>query len=85
MENKIANLQQVTYPNLPLAIYREIVAHLEQFAGVVVEVLQPEDQAFSYDHSQVRGLVIKSTYPQNELIKCILDHYSSIYGAYNIS
>ena len=43
---------------LPLAVYREIAAHLQQFEGITVSFLTPVDRGFSYTESQLGGLEI---------------------------
>lgn len=43
---------------LPLAIYREIAAHLSQIEGLTIEFLMPNNRAFHYTESQLSGLKI---------------------------
>jgi hypothetical protein len=43
---------------LPLAVYREVAAHLQQIEGITVEFLAPIDREFSYTGSQLDGLKI---------------------------
>ena len=43
---------------LPLAVYREIAAHLRQIEGITVSFLTPVDRGFSYTESQLGGLEI---------------------------
>ncbi len=45
-------------PQMPLAIYREVEAHLRQVEGVEVEVLPQTSQQFEYLKSQAGGLSI---------------------------
>jgi hypothetical protein len=52
---------RLTNSQLPLAVYREVAAHLRQVSGVEVELLPQTDPEFEYLKSQVGGLVI--TYP----------------------
>ena len=70
------------YPNLPLAVYREIAAHLQQLDGVVTELLPPTDTEFDYAHSQVGGLRVN--YPENlnpnQHLNAIIDFYGAKYG-----
>ncbi|NEP43554.1 MAG: hypothetical protein F6K35_31740 [Okeania sp. SIO2H7] len=48
---------QLSCPGLPLAVYREVAAHLRQVSGLKVGLLAPEGSLeFDYDRSQVRGL-----------------------------
>lgn len=48
--------EQITYPNLPLAVYREMAAHLRQVPGVSVELIPQTSEQFDYSQSQVGGL-----------------------------
>jgi hypothetical protein len=72
------------YPNLPLAVYREIAAHLQQVAGVVTELLPPTDRQFDYGHSQVGGL--RLSFPEEmpggdrQQITAIVEFYAAKYG-----
>ena len=43
---------------MPLAVYREVAAHLQQIAGIKVAFLTPIDRGFSYTESQLGGLEI---------------------------
>ncbi|WP_242024473.1 hypothetical protein [Trichocoleus sp. FACHB-591] len=90
-----ANNQQLRYefynPTLPLAVYREVVAHLQQVSGVEAGLLPQPAKDFDYTYSQVGGLWLE--YPlkadQPELsqgmrrrIDQILAYYSDRYGAW---
>ena len=44
--------------NIPLAVYRELAAHLQQIEGVTVKFLEPIDREFNYTKSQLGGLEI---------------------------
>jgi hypothetical protein len=53
------NLMLFQSPHIPLAVYRELAAHLQQIDGVTVEFLQPsQERAFSYLDSQLAGLEV---------------------------
>lgn len=80
--------QQITYGQLPLAVYREIVAHLRQIDGVsaVLIAYSSEDeqkQQFDYAQSQIKGLSIE--YSDNldtqskKRIAEIIDYYAQRY------
>ena len=44
---------------IPLAVYRELAAHLRQVDGVCVEFIQPQiDRPFNYTDSQLDGIEI---------------------------
>jgi hypothetical protein len=50
--------EKLYWPKLPLAVYREIAAHLRQVSGVEVELSPQTDIRFDYELSQVGGLHI---------------------------
>ncbi len=71
---------------LPLAVYREIAAHLGQVGGVKAELMSQSSQQFDYRLSQVDSLVI--CHPDDldaasrKRIDQILAYYSDRYGAW---
>ena len=80
--------EQITYPQLPLAVYREIAAHLRQIEGIDAQLIaySPEEdqkQQFDYAQSQIKGLSIE--YSDNldkhsqERKEEILDYYAQRY------
>jgi hypothetical protein len=75
--------QQLTAPKLPLAIYREIVAHLRQVKGVNSGLIPQKSPKFDYLQSQVGGLWIEYetelTPAQEEKVKQILAYYAQKY------
>ncbi len=75
--------QRYHYPYLPLAVYREVAAHLRQVAGLRVELLPQTDLRFDYSLSQLGGLHLhwdEQTYPQAATqAKAILNYYRQRY------
>ncbi len=75
--------QQVYWPNMPLAVYREVAAHLRQ-VGVEVELLPQVADYFDYELSQVGGLRIAGTDELDTLSKTrlheILQYYCDRFG-----
>ena len=79
--------QQITFPQLPLAVYREIAAHLRQIESVNAELipysLVGEQPKFDYAQSQIKGLSIEYFDNLNEDSKQrlteILDYYAQRY------
>jgi hypothetical protein len=65
---------------MPLAVYREVAAHLQQIQGITVGFLAPRDREFSYTHSQIGGLEIaganRLTKPHRLRIEQILSYYA---------
>lgn len=74
--------EQITYPDLPLAIYREIASHLQQVNGTQTHLITQDSSTFSYTQSQVKALVVQYSSTVREQIDMILNFYASRYGAY---
>ena len=75
---------QAQFLQMPLAVYREVAAHLEQVLGVEVVLLPQSSQQFNYLQSQVMGLQFRYT-EQAEVnaeaqVKRILAYYGDRYG-----
>jgi|688.fasta_scaffold172336_2 hypothetical protein len=76
--------KKVSFNNLPLAVYREITAHLQQVSGVEVQLMSQSSPHFDYSQSQVEALEIH--YPQNLpaqekiYLEEILSYYTQLYG-----
>jgi hypothetical protein len=47
---------EVVLPTMPLAVYREMAAHLRQVEGVAADLLPQTTPGFDYDRSQIGGL-----------------------------
>jgi hypothetical protein len=78
---------QLQCPRLPLAVYREIAAHLQLLPGVSVTLLPQRSPDFDYLQSQVGGLAIVFTTvasPCATDIRAqsahILSHYAKRFG-----
>ena len=73
---------------LPLAVYREIAAHLRQFEGVTVSFLTPVDRGFSYTESQLGGLEVMGanllTDGERVRFDRVLDYYADRYNQWEI-
>ena len=50
--------EKIEFPDLPLAVYREIAAHLGQVVGVQVGLIPQTSLEFDYNQSQISGLWI---------------------------
>jgi hypothetical protein len=74
--------------DLPLAVYREVAAHLEQVDGVKTELITQQSRQFDYKLSQIDHLLIH--YANNldvdrrQQIDRILAYYGDRYGAWEI-
>ena len=80
--------QQLTSPRLPLAVYREVVAHLRQVEGVDARLIMGSTQhnpaeKFDYYQSQVAALQIDFSGDIAEFSKqrvsAILEYYAQRY------
>ena len=72
--------QQLASPQLPLAIYREIVAHLRQVEGVDAQLLPQKATDFDYLQSQVGGLWIESDLDSNPQAQTQIDSILAYYA-----
>ncbi|MBD2691768.1 hypothetical protein H6G68_08370 [Anabaena catenula FACHB-362] len=76
--------EKVEFPNLPLAVYREIAAHLRQVQGIEVDLISQTSSQFDYSQSQVDGLQISWTAnakgESRQRVKQILAYYQNRYG-----
>lgn len=78
---------QITNPELPLAVYREIAAHLRQVAGVdtglILRPLEGNSDRFNYAQSQIEALWIEHSQDLSDInlksIESILDYYAQKY------
>jgi hypothetical protein len=74
---------------IPLAVYREIAAHLQQIEGVKVAFLMPTDREFSYTESQLGGLEITGIdrlMDRDRLqVERLLSYYAEYYHEWEIS
>ncbi|WP_309741693.1 MULTISPECIES: hypothetical protein [unclassified Chamaesiphon] len=71
---------------LPLAVYREIAAHLQQIEGIVIGFLTPIEREFNYTQSQLGGLEITGadglTPPDLVRLDRILSYYANRFEAW---
>jgi hypothetical protein len=75
---------EIQFPGLPLAVYREIAAHLRQVEGVETGICPAPSHPFDYNQSQAGGLWIQyaQSDPQSrERVAEILAYYQNRYGA----
>jgi hypothetical protein len=74
---------------LPLAVYREVSAHLCQVDQVQTDLVSQQSQTFDYGTSQIDSLLIH--YPEHaasqvyERVQQILAYYSDRYGAWEVT
>lgn len=77
---------EVFNSQMPLAVYREVAAHLRQVSGVEVVLLPQTAQTFNYQQSQIGGLKFQYASDADEAacqrIEQILQYYGDRYGAW---
>jgi hypothetical protein len=87
------NQQQLTCPQLPLAVYREVSAHLRQVEGVDASlILRPlnHDPAEKFDYYQSQVAALQIDYSENidelarQQVKEILDYYAQRYRPWQV-
>jgi len=75
---------EIQFPGLPLAVYREIAAHLRQVEGVETGLYPTPSQQFDYNQSQVGALWIQYSQAialeSRERVDQILAYYQNHYG-----
>jgi hypothetical protein len=73
---------------VPLAVYREIAAHLRQIEGITVSFLTSVDRGFSYTESQLGGLEIMGanllTDSDRIRLDRLLNYYADRYNQWDI-
>lgn len=78
--------EKISCLRLPLAVYREVAAHLRQIGGVSVELLPASAEAFDYLQSQVGGLLVSYPIAPGETtaprLEAILAYYSLRHGVW---
>ena len=88
MQPSTSEQHQITCPQLPLAVYREVAAHIRQVEGVqadlILRPLQHQPGAkFNYYQSQVAALKInysaEVSQKDKQRIAEILDYYAKRY------
>jgi hypothetical protein len=76
--------EKFEFAGLPLAVYREIAAHLRQVEGVEASLTPQSSQKFDYNQSQIDGLWVtwtaNSRPASRQRVQQILAYYHSLYG-----
>lgn len=71
-------------PRLPLAVYRELAAHLQLLDGISVRLLPQTCSRFDYELSQIEGIAVTWPPTPNMQARCeeILQHYGLQHGGW---
>ena len=84
MQQSAITRRQLTCPKLPLAVYREVAAHLRQVEGIETGLISQRSQQFDYYQSQVSALWIEYAVNLDPLshqrVEEILDYYAQRFG-----
>jgi len=79
--------KRLSCDRLPLAIYREVVAHIRQIGNIEVSLLEQTSKQFEYLQSQVGGLLVEydEDFPTEKLrqLDSILAYYANKYGSWS--
>lgn len=70
---------EVVLATMPLAVYRELAAHLRQVAGVEADLLPQLTQGFDYDRSQVGGLWYELPATDSQAAQALVDQILTYY------
>jgi hypothetical protein len=79
---------RVINPQLPLAVYRELAAHLQQVDRVQTTLVEQSASTFDYALSQIESIEIR--HPRDlptedqQLIEKILNYYGDRFGSWQI-
>jgi hypothetical protein len=77
-------IYSVQNPKLPLAVYREVAAHLSQVDGVQTELTPQTSKQFDYTLSQIGSLEIRFSETARAQVEKILAYYGDRFGAWTI-
>jgi hypothetical protein len=84
MQSNDVTCQKVEFAGLPLAVYREIAAHLRQVEGVQVDIVSQSSQQFDYNQSQVEALQLSFApnlpLDNRKIVEQILGYYQNRYA-----
>jgi len=72
---------------MPLAIYRELAAHLRQVDSVQMGLISAEALSFDYQASQIGGFWLRYTdavtQADRDRVRAILDYYTQRFGSWS--
>ena len=84
--NLLTQKETITYPQLPLAVYREVSAHLQQIEGVKTVLIPQSSTQFDYAQSQIEAIqveyLIELSSQEKQYLESILEYYAQKYGKY---
>ncbi len=77
---------RLSIPELPLAVYREVAAHLQQVEGVTTELHPQTSGEFNYHLSQVGSISVEypGAFGQNPQLQEILDYYGQRFSPWQV-
>jgi hypothetical protein len=78
------NNYRLVCPQLPLAVYREVAAHLRQVEGVGVELVTQTSLEFNYYDSQIESMCVNFapdlSQVSRHMVAQILSYYAKCHG-----
>ena len=84
--NLLNQKETIAYPQLPLAVYREVSAHLQQVEGVKTVLIPQSSTQFDYAQSQIEAIqveyLIELSSQEKQYLESILEYYAQKYGKY---
>lgn len=78
------------FQQMPLGVYREVQAHLQQLQGLEIQLLPQTSSQFDYCQSQLGGIQIQQDPDQpfletdRPILKQILMYYHNLYPLRNV-
>jgi len=76
--------EKIEFAGLPLAVYREIAAHLRQVEGVDVSLIPQSSPQFDYYQSQIDSICLcwkeNANSESRQRVEQILTYYKNHYG-----
>lgn len=75
----------LSFEQMPLAVYRELSAHLQQLSPITLEMLPPDSPHFDYHNSQIGGIRIhwQNSDPENPTLNLDRQRFREILAYYH--
>jgi hypothetical protein len=82
------NNYRLVCPQLPLAVYREVAAHLRQVEGVSVDLVTQTSSKFNYYDSQIEAMRVNFApdlfEASRQMVAQILSYYAKSHGDWQV-
>ena len=84
--NILTQKETIAYPQLPLAVYREVSAHLQQIESVKTVLIPQSSSQCDYAQSQIEAIQIEYSVDlssqEKQYLESIVEYYGQKYGEY---